>query len=230
MPQAVPSREVERLRAMARSAGVPVCQILGGPTRSKVRVLTPLPSSSAIASLWNAGARAFAVPLPPPGPSRQFVSSVVRRLEDLRKSAGDSADFVLDCRASLTPAQAAQIARALEGFHLLWMDETCPPAPVSALRKIADESVTPLGFGGSLTRMRDLLAAGVAGILRPDMDVLGIAATRKIAALAETYYVAVAPRSNDDALAVQIAASLPNSFIHESATLPLKDGYLEVRS
>jgi galactonate dehydratase len=231
MPQADPSRELARLEAMARSAGVPVYQLLGGPTRTKVRVLTPLKTASPdeLKKMWDAGARAFAVPLPARGPARRFVSDVVARMESLRRAAGDGSDFVLICNAALTPAQAGQVARALESFHLLWLDEPCPLQYFDALKKIADETVTPLGFGGSLAEMQQLLASNVAGILRPDIDRLGVSNVRKIAALAESYYVAVAPKASSDALAIQVAASLANFFIHESAALPLQDGYLAVR-
>ena len=133
------------------------------------------------------------------------------------------------CNAALTPAQSGQVARALESFHLLWMDEPCPLQYFDALKKIAGETVTPLGFGGSLAEMQQLLASGIAGILRPDIDRLGVSNVRKIAALAESYYVAVAPKANSDALCIQVAASLANFFVFESPTLPLQDGYLAVK-
>jgi galactonate dehydratase len=216
---------------MARSAGVPVYQLLGGPTRTKVRVLTPLKTADPdeVKRSWDAGARAFAVPLPPRGPARRFVSDVVARMEALRRASGDGGDFVLTCNAALTPAQSGQVARALESFHLLWMDEPCPLQYFDALKKIAGETVTPLGFGGSLAEMQQLLASGIAGILRPDIDRLGVSNVRKIAALAESYYVAVAPKANSDALCIQVAASLANFFVFESPTLPLQDGYLAVK-
>jgi len=200
--------------------GAPLYQLLGGPTRTKVRVLTPLKSGAVeeMKRAWDAGARAFSIPLP------ERPVDVVRTLEALRNAAGATADFVLACEGRLRAAEAARIARALEGFHLLWMDEPCR----DGMKKIAEETVVPLGFGGPVERMRDLLREGVAGMLRPDLDKLGASGVRKIAALAETYYVAVAPLSKDDHLAIQVAASLANFFIHETGTLPLREGYLEV--
>ena len=202
--------------------GAPLYQLLGGPTRTKVRVLTPLKTGSVeeLKRAWDAGARAFSVPLP----ERPY--DVVGRLETLRSATGEAADFVLSCEGRLRAAEAARIARSLERFHLLWMDEPCR----NGMKAIAEETVVPLGFSGSLERMRDLLREGVAGILRPDLDKLGATGVRKIAALAETYYVAVAPLSVNDNQAIQVAASLANFFIHESRTLPLRDGYLEVHA
>jgi galactonate dehydratase len=66
----------------------------------------------------------------------------------------------------------------------------------------------------------DLLREGVADVLRPDVSVHGISRIRKMAALAETYYVAVAPRHDGGpiatAAALQLAASLPNFFIQQA--------------
>ena len=223
--------DIARIESLAKASGVPLCQFLGGPTRTKVRVLTPLQSATPdeVKRLWDAGARAFSVPIPRQAPARRFVSGVVAQMESLRQATGGAGDFVLSCGAALSPAQAAQIARALEGFHLLWMDEPCPLQFFDALRKIAAETVTPLGFGGSLGAMQQLLAAGIAGILRPDIDTLGITNTRKIAALAESYYVAVAPVSGSEALGIQVAASLANFYIFQSPALPLQDGSLAVK-
>ncbi|GEM_PF-6653642 len=57
--------------------------------------------------------------------ARAPVSDTVQRLESLRRADGDGADLVLSCRSAATPPPAAQLARVLGGFHLLWMDEPC---------------------------------------------------------------------------------------------------------
>ena len=62
-----------------------------------------------------------------------------------------------------------------------------------------------------------LLREGLVDLVRPDIGIFGISGVRRIAALAETYYVAVAPRHDGGpigtAAAIHIAASLPNFFI-----------------
>ena len=62
-----------------------------------------------------------------------------------------------------------------------------------------------------------LLREGLIDLVRPEIGIFGIGGTRRVAALAEPYYVAVAPRHNGSpvatAAAIHIAASIPNFFI-----------------
>lgn len=230
-PQVMAALNMAMLDVMGRDLKCPVYQILGGPTRNKCRALAPLEGSSdaelaaAVKRASAAGFRAFSVPAPAPAARNQgraFVLAARRRLDILRDAAGPGADFVLDCGGTLSPGDAASLAAALERFHLLWMDEPCPPVNLGALKKIAAENVTPLGLGRSFQQpsaFQDLLREDAIDVLRPDVSVNGISLIRQMAAIAESYYVAVAPFHNGGpiatAAALQLAASLPNFFIQQ---------------
>ena len=213
------------LDIVGKAAKAPIYRVLGGPTRNKARAFTSVPDLAALQNATAAGHRAFAVRLPAPASRNQgqaYTNQVRRLAEDIRKQAGD---FVLDGAAMLTPGDSARLAADLESMHPLWFDEPCPLANLEALRKIADESVIPLGFGRSIAEpgvFQDLLRDSLIGIVRPDLLRFGITGARRIAALAETYYVAVAPHHDGgpvaSAAALQLAASLPNFFIQH---LPL---------
>jgi galactonate dehydratase len=143
-------------------------------------------------------------------------------MEALRKAGGEGADFVLDGSGRLSPGDASSIAAELERFHLLWLDEPCRLANLGAVRKVTDESVTPLGFGRHIHHagdFQDLLREEVVDVLRPPLALNGISQIRRMAALAETYYVAVAPHHDGGpvgtAAALHLAASLPNFFIQQ---------------
>ena len=134
--------------------------------------------------------------------------------------AAPDADFVLNAADHLTPGDAASIATALEHFHLLWFDEPCAVSNLNTIRKIAGETVTPLGFGRHVTEpgtFQDLLREGLIDIVRPDLSRNGISQSRRLAAMAEPYYTAVAPHHEGGpiatAAAIHLAASLPNFFI-----------------
>jgi galactonate dehydratase len=212
-------------------ARVPVYQLLGGPTRHKVRVLAGLEGSAdeelarAVARAWEQGFRAFAVPAPRsyyPNQGQPFVQSVLARLERTRKAAPGDSDFVLDCGGKLSTGDAGALCRALERLHLLWLDQPCRVVNFPALKKIAGECVVPLGFGwetGDEATLQDLLREQAVDVWRPDLSAHGIWQTRKMAALAEIYYVAVAPHHDGGpvgtAAALHLAASLPNFFIQQ---------------
>ncbi|HYO80676.1 MAG TPA: enolase C-terminal domain-like protein [Bryobacteraceae bacterium] len=224
-----PAISMAMLDLSARVASVPLFRLLGGPTRFKVRALMTLSGASdadltaAVKRHFAAGHRAFQVPVPQTVHRNQgqaFHHAVRKRMDNLRSEAPAGISFVLSGDGKLAPGDAAGVAAGLEGFHLLWFDEPAPLTNVSTLRKITDESVTPLGFGKTIlhgSAFQDLLRDGLADILRPDLGTVGIPEIRAIAALAETYYVAVAPNHNGGpiatAAALQLAASLPNFFI-----------------
>jgi galactonate dehydratase len=223
------------LDLVGQSIPAPIYQVLGGPTRNRARALVPLHGTSdeelaaSAKALRASGFRAFVVPLPPVAARNQglaFTQAVKRRLDAVRASA-DDADLVLDGAAALTPGDARTLSESLEPFHLLWFDEPCLMSSLPELRKIADESVTPLGFGRSIEQpgqVQEALRMEVVDILRPDLSRHGITAIRRMAALVETYYIAVAPYHAGGpigtAAALHLAAALPNFFIQQ---IPMPD-------
>ena len=95
------------------------------------------------------------MPLPPLTGRNQgqtFDKAVRARMDGLRNAGGENLDFVLDGAARLTPGDASSVAASLERFHLLWFDELCPVANLQTVRKIAEENVTPLGFGSTVKK------------------------------------------------------------------------------
>ncbi len=120
----------------------------------------------------------------------------------------------------LTQGDAASVAATVETKHPLWFDEPCSHSNLDALRKVSGETVTPLGFGAGIDDpgvFQALLREGLIDVVRPDIAIFGIAGSRRVAALAEPYYVAVAPRHSGGpvgtAAAIHLAASIPNFFI-----------------
>jgi len=214
------------LDIIGKAAKAPVYRLLGGPTRNKARVFTSIggagsaETAEAVQRAIAAGFRAVGLRVPAPAARNQgraYQLELRKLVETVRSQA---ADVVLEGAGLLTPGDAASVAAAIQPLHPLWFDEPTPIASLETLRKIADESVTPLGFGRDIRNpggFQDLLRAGSLDVARPDILHFGITGSRRIAALAETYYVAVAPRHEggpiSTAAALHLAASLPNFFI-----------------
>lgn len=186
------------LDLIGQASKAPVYQVLGGPTRNKIRAFTDWSEDAG-----KAGHKAF---LTTPD----------------RFAAREGMDFVVDGGGKLTPGQASSLAAKLEKQMPLWLDEPCPAVNLGAARKISDENVTPIGWGRnatSITVIQELLREQMLDVVRLDIGRHGISSIRKAAALAETYYVAVAPYHRGGpiatAAALHLAASLPNFFIQQ---------------
>ena len=216
------------LDVLGQKSTAPVYQLLGGPTRFKVRAMTGLDEKDLSASLTRAlqaGYKAFSVPAPEPLARNQgqaYARSVKARLDALRSAAGEGVDFVLDGGARLSPGDAAVVAAQIERFHPLWFDEPCQTTNTRALEKISGECVTPIGYGrhaASPSEFQTWLREQVIDIARPDLALHGITGIKRIAAIAESYYTAVAPFHAGGpiatAAALHLAASLPNFFIQQ---------------
>ena len=231
--------EMAMIDLVGRFTNAPVYQVLGGPTRNQARALARVGGEtddavvSAVMQARAAGHRAFLIPVPAtyaPNHSATLVNATRQRLDRVRSAAGAACDFVLDAAGKLTPGDASTLAAAFERFHLLWFDEPCTLSNVRAASRIAGENVTPVGFGrfaGEAGIFQDLLRGDAIDVLRPDLARHSITQVRRISALAETYYVAVAPFHDGGpiatAAALNLAASLPNFFIQQVPYPPAEE-------
>jgi galactonate dehydratase len=232
-PAALAGLDMAMLDLVGKFTNSPVYQVLGGPTRHQARALARIEGETddaivaAVTQGRAAGHRSFLIPVPPihsPNHSATLVNATRRRLERARSAAGAGCDFVLDAGGRLTPGDASVLAAAFERLHLLWFDEPCSPSSSSAAYRIASENVTPVGFGRfspEAGTFQQMLRNDAIDVVRPDIAHHGITQARRISALAETYYVAVAPFHDGGpiatAAALNLAASLPNFFIQQVA-------------
>jgi galactonate dehydratase len=261
-PGALAGLDMAMLDLVGKFANAPVYQVLGGPTRNQARALARIEGdtddglAAAVSAARAAGHKAFLIPVPAthsPNHSATLVNATRQRLDRVRAAAGEGTDFVLDAAGKLTSGDASSLAAAFERLHLLWFDEPCPLSNLSAAYRIASENVTPVGFGRFATEagvFQNLLRSDAIDVVRPDLARHGITQSRRIAAVAEPYYVAAAPFHDGGpiatAAALNLAASLPNFFIQQvpflaadedrrmrarlagDATETVKDGFLQL--
>lgn len=196
-PSSLAGLDMAMLDVVGKFTNAPVYQVLGGPTRNQARALAHIERgtddaiAASVARARAAGHRAFLIPVPAthsPNHSATLVNATRQRLDRARSAAGDRGDFVLDGGGQLTPGDASTLAVEFERLHLLWFDEPCSLSNLSAVSRIAGESVTPVGFGRLAAEggiFQDLLRADAVDVVRPDLAWHGITQSRRIATVAE---------------------------------------------
>ncbi len=221
--------------------GVPVHQLLGGAVRDRIRVYSHVGGASLEALAAAARARVqngfTALKTVPFGAvrfveSNEFVDQVVARVAVLREAVGRKVDIGLDFHGRVSPAMAVRLAKALEPLHPMFIEEPCLPENVDTLVTVARSTSIPVATGERLfTRwgFREVLEKQAASILQPDLSHAGgIFEVRKIAAMAETYYAAIAPHCPlgpiSLAACLQVDACAPNFLCQEQVSLG--EGYL----
>jgi L-alanine-DL-glutamate epimerase-like enolase superfamily enzyme len=142
----------------------------------------------------------------------------VERLRAVREAVGPRMHIMVDANQSMTAAEARRRAHAFEGIDIFWLEEPLPAEDISGHRLVAEATSIPVAVGESLyspSHFREYLAMGAAGIVQVDVARIGgITPWLKVAHLAETFNVKVAPHFLME-LHVSLVAAIPNGLYVE---------------
>jgi L-alanine-DL-glutamate epimerase-like enolase superfamily enzyme len=142
----------------------------------------------------------------------------LERLRAVREAVGPHIDLMVDANQSLTYPDAKRRARLLEDIDLFWLEEPVPADDLTGHRLLSQSTSIPIAVGESIyspSHFREYLAASAAGVLQPDVARIGgITPWLKVAHLAETFNVKVAPHFLME-LHVSLACAVPNSLYLE---------------
>jgi galactonate dehydratase len=240
---------------------VPVYQLLGGRCRDRVRVYlgiggdTPQKVAAAAKQAVERYGMTAVKMRPQPSESEklswdQVLRGTEKRLAAVRRAIGDDIDIGLDPHAAIfEPVRALEMAEVVKPFRPMFFEEPLRPENIAAMGRLHEKIGIPIATGEMLYtkyEFRDLIAAGAADILQPDLLLCGgLMEMKKIAAMAEAEYLTIAPHSPlepmSTAVSVQFAASTPNFCILEyridsegpmrnliRQPLRLREGYLEI--
>ena len=232
-----------------KALGVPVYELLGGPTRDRVRIYAGLPSRP---GSHEEGCRAgfhgfqdrFRLSRRRYVESRGDIKRAVERFAEARQTPGDDIDIAVDLHGNLNPATAKVLAKALEPYQPAWIEDPVQCENVDVLAEFTRSTHLPVCVGERLTTkwtVREVLEKQAASILNPDLSHAGgITEVRNIAALAETYYTPIQPHCPLDPIALAAciqSAAIPNFLMTEHTTLgggylkqpfTMKNGYVDL--
>lgn len=154
---------------------------------------------------------------------RALIPLICERTRALRQAIGPDVDIMMDFGGGLTTDLVLTIARRLEEFDILFIEEPVDPGTLGALQKVSRGTTIPLAAGERFYGRHGfhrLLETYAVDIIQPDLcNTGGILEGKKIAAMAEVYNVRVAPHNYGSTLAtaitVQVSATLPNFMVLE---------------
>ncbi len=233
-------------------AGVPIWQLLGGKFRDKIRIYndchageTEIPEAYA-AKAREVEARGFTAikfdidPLPSRRDrynrciSNDDIAHYVEVVTAIRESLDSNTDLAIDAHWFYAPVDILKVAHAFEDLDLLWLEDPCPPENIAAMEGITKSTRTPICTGENFyTRFgfRDLIETQAADIISPDMAKAGgLLEGRRIADLADMYYIPIAPHNIGSPVQTvancHVMAAVPNFLVLEFHHLdnPFWDG------
>jgi galactonate dehydratase len=219
--------------------GVPVYELLGGPTRDRVRVYAHVGQNPALVRQRKAmGFTAFKTGIKNSTQSgvvasQKFVEEAAEAFAALREAGGKDVDIGIDFHGAISPQNAKLLIKALEPYQPMFIEEPVQCQNVDVMAEIARSTHLPIATGERIFTkwgFREILEKGAATILQPDLcHAGGIMEARIIAGMAEAYYASVAPHNPlgpiSLAAGLQLAASIPNFLCQEQVTLG--EGYLK---
>lgn len=219
--------------------GVPVYELLGGPTRDRIRVYAHVGNDPERVKQRKAeGFTAFKTGVLNSTQSgvvasKQFIEDAAEAFGRLREAGGDDVDIGIDFHGAISPPNAKLLIKALEPMQPLFIEEPIQCQDVEGMAEIARGTHLPIATGERLFTkwaFREVLEKRAATILQPDLcHCGGIMEARLIAGMAEAYYASMAPHNPlgpiSLACGLQLAASIPNFLCQEQVSLG--EGYLK---
>lgn len=230
--------------------GVPAYKLLGGAHRDKIRVYAHWgirdlseeglqKSRERLDWLRNKGGyKAFKA-----GPAGKWrahetparIDEFVKAAYLMREWVGDDCDIFFDFHGKMTPALAIEVCQQIKGMRPGFVEEPIPQENRGSLKLVSQATPFPIATGERLlTRweFRELFEQNAVAIIQPDVaHAGGITELKKIANMAEVYYIHIAPHCAIGPVAfsscLQVDAVVPNFFMQEQVDAGLGNGLLQ---
>ncbi|MBC7463470.1 MAG: galactonate dehydratase [Actinobacteria bacterium] len=227
-----------------KKLGVPVHQLLGGHVRDRVRIYghiggkpsrdehgraaTEVGTQELLESVQVQLDRGLTALKWCPADSLEHIDTaaelkrIVANVEAVRQYVGDEIDLCLDFHGRFSLAMSRRIFPLLEPYNLMFIEEPVLPEYTSHFGLVVESTSIPIATGERLfsrSDFADVLRTGIA-VAQPDPSHAGgISETRRIAAMAETFNVNMAPHCPLGPIALaaclQLDFATPNFLIQE---------------
>jgi gluconate/galactonate dehydratase len=151
------------------------------------------------------------------------IDRMVALIGAVRDGVGYDIDVAVDCHWRYSVSDVVKVARALEPFRLLWLEDPVPPESIEALRAVSSRVRIPIATGENLylfEGFREILQTHTVGIVTPDLQkVGGLAVAGQIAHFADGQTIPVAPHNISSPVgtltSAHFCAAIPNFLVLE---------------
>ncbi|SPE24680.1 Mandelate racemase/muconate lactonizing enzyme, C-terminal domain protein [Candidatus Sulfopaludibacter sp. SbA3] len=227
-----------------KALGVPVYQLLGGKVRDRVRVYCDsgeremIPgderSKARIEEIQEMGFTAAKIDIDDARDTARMdrvnwtasngeIEHMIAKIGFTRENYPKNFDLAVDMHARYDATTGKRVAKEVEPFKLMWLEEPVPAENIDAMREVRASTSTPICCGENLYMrwgFRELLEKRAADIIMPDFQKCGgLLEARKIADMAHAYYVPVAPHAVTSPIGMMATAHvcsvIPNFLVQE---------------
>jgi len=212
----------------------PIHQLLGGKARDTIKVYSWIggdrPAEVSLAAQKMVEQGFLAVKMNATEEleyvdSYSKIEQAVKRISAVREAVGANVGIGIDFHGRVHKPMAKILAKELEQYHPMFIEEPVLPENNEALREIANHVAIPIATGErmfSKWQFKTLLKEGYADIIQPDVSHAGgITECKKILSMAEAFDVAAAPHCPLGPIALaaclQVDATCHNAFIQEQS-------------
>jgi gluconate/galactonate dehydratase len=148
--------------------------------------------------------------------SRSLTEGEIARMREVvyltREAVGPEIDLAFDCHWRFRPSDAVKIARALEPYHLFWLEDPCPPENWQQTAAVQRAGHVPILTGENLVLLAaflPLLENQAVSLIAPDLQKCGgLLEGKRIASMAEFHGISLAPHCIASPLGLMAAAHL----------------------
>ena len=212
--------EIALWDVLGKRLGTPVYQLLGGACHDAVPVYaniyspnpqTPEAFAEMAARQVEAGHRTIKLY---PFTLNTTLEEGIDVMSAVRDAVGPGIGLAVDLWRHASPARALQIAKALEPYDLLWLEEPFAPTDAASVRYVREAINQPLLTGETLPTRREfepLFAERAVDIINPDICQSGLLEMQAIASMAEPYLVSLSPH-NSNSMALGTAAAVHSAL------------------
>ncbi len=197
--------------------GAPVWSLLGGQVRDRIRIYSHASSPEVALELKQRGIMAV---------KTGGVRDPLAKVAAIREAVGSDVDVMVDLHGPpwMPPKDAIALGRALEPYHLLFMEDPVAPENMDGLARVADAVAIPIAAGERLATIwgwRTLIEREIVDVIQPDTGRSGgISQMKKLAGMAEAHHIMMAPHSGSlgpvaEFAALHLLAAIPNTLMLE---------------